>query len=335
MSEPIPQATPRCRPIRLDDIPALARMFEACFSGTRSAEAIAWKQFGSPWSSDAVRGVAAFVGDTPVSHFGLMPTLFHWNGEPVLAGHGCDVMTHPNFRRRGLLLQNGRFAHDHWRDAGVRLVYGLSNQLWETQLFAFGYRLIGTLLTLAFPLSAWATLRAGLAWRRRMPRPDSELIVRAVGSPALPSAFPPDEGVNSVTQDPKWLHYRYAADPAKRYQYVQLSSGDKTLATVIYRISPARFGRRATIARLLTHPPTEDDLHRILPAMVAHFGQLDAGEVRLHALRDSPLHHACLRQGWVAARGSFDVAVNVLDPELADAMHTRAWHFSGGDFDLV
>src|SRR5271163_281274 len=79
-------------------------------------------------------------GDEPAlvalfeSAFGRQISVDHWRWKFKHAGssmmHVCDVMTAPDFRRRGLHTQVSRHAYDFWRERGVAFVSGMPNENW-------------------------------------------------------------------------------------------------------------------------------------------------------------------------------------------------------------
>jgi hypothetical protein len=65
---------------------------------------------------------------TPVSYYGVIPTLLWCNGRTVLAAQSVDTMTHPKYRNSGLFTELAKLTFDLCRAEGVRIVFGFPNQ---------------------------------------------------------------------------------------------------------------------------------------------------------------------------------------------------------------
>lgn len=65
---------------------------------------------------------------TPVSYYGVIPTLLWYDGHMVLAAQSADTMTHPKYHDSGLFAELTKLTFELCRSEGVRIVFGFSGQ---------------------------------------------------------------------------------------------------------------------------------------------------------------------------------------------------------------
>ena len=77
-----------------------------------------WKAKGRPTPVENV-GIAVAADDRPIFQFVGMPSPAIVLGTTRTVMIGADVVTAPEFRRRGVFTLTARRLFDTWRDAGV------------------------------------------------------------------------------------------------------------------------------------------------------------------------------------------------------------------------
>src|SRR5580704_7468561 len=110
------------RPAHDEDIDGLVALHARTFSRAISREHWTWKL---RWPTCPVANVWIAEADGRI--------VFQYAGIPVRFWHGAserwamidvDTMTHPDYRRRGLLTQGGARVYEHWRSGGIAFTVG-------------------------------------------------------------------------------------------------------------------------------------------------------------------------------------------------------------------
>ncbi|HTN24536.1 MAG TPA: GNAT family N-acetyltransferase [Solirubrobacteraceae bacterium] len=98
------------RPVREDDVDALATLFRACFGMQVTSSYFHWKYWENPCGP--VTGFVADAGDRLGGFYGVIPEPWSVGGVDVLVHQSMDTMTHPDFRRRGLFVAMAERTYD-------------------------------------------------------------------------------------------------------------------------------------------------------------------------------------------------------------------------------
>ena len=155
MTEPlVPPAASLAWEVRAyqpDDEQQLLALYERVFKRPRAVAAWRWKLRGRTPPFETV-WVAATPAGQVVGHYGGIPLSLKLGDRVVPAVHAVEAMTHPAYRRQGMLTRLGEAAHTAWAAAGQEAVIGLPNDQWGTRNWALGYRPLFPLAWLRFPL---------------------------------------------------------------------------------------------------------------------------------------------------------------------------------------
>lgn len=90
------------RPFRDGDEEGVRDLFGVCFGREMSSEEWTWKYRNSYLGSSSV--VAEDNGRI-IAHYGGIKMRFYWKGGTLDAYQGCDAMTHPEYRSRGIIVK--------------------------------------------------------------------------------------------------------------------------------------------------------------------------------------------------------------------------------------
>jgi hypothetical protein len=343
----------RIRPYQPGDEETLAALWTEAFGRPMTEEHWRWKAKGRVTTVENV-GVAVAANDRPIFQFVGIPCPAIVLGTPRTVMVGADVVTAPDFRRRGVFPTTARKLFDSWRDAGVALVLGLANDRWRAQADALGYerffplrRLVRLLrpermLARRAGLPALGRLRSlGWLWNRLWDRAaTAEIAVRALAS-ATPEidtvwAVAAPHVQTSIVRDRSWVAWRYCDSPYRAY-YVTLA--ERMGRPVGYAVHSfvRQNGTTSVLVPEIFAPGDQPALRALVRDVVARGAAADADSVVTFAIPRSRMDRELRRAGFVRGRGGWPLEVIRLDRTIPrDALRDPSgWWLTGGDFDVV
>lgn len=143
-----------------------ARLYAACFKKPLAEHGLEWRYDELP-HGPSVSFVTREAGGATVSGYACSPRLAVSRGDDATAaivGETGDVMTHPDWRKRGYFSALDRAAMATARERGWAFAFGLPNRKSAHIFLELGWRRIGTVRPWTFVLRPDAAARA---WRRR------------------------------------------------------------------------------------------------------------------------------------------------------------------------
>ncbi len=143
-----------------------ARLYAACFKKPLAERGLQWRYDELPYGP-SVSFVTREAGGATVSGYACSPRLAVSRGDDATAaivGETGDVMTHPDWRKRGYFSALDRAAMKAAKERGWAFAFGLPNRKSAHIFLELGWRRIGTVRPWTFVLRADAHARA---WRRR------------------------------------------------------------------------------------------------------------------------------------------------------------------------
>jgi len=343
------------RPYHDADVPDLVELFARVFDTRITAEHWHWKLAvnrtpgGNVW--------LAVSGERPVFQYAGIAQRYVFDDREVVGMVSVDTMTHPEFRRRGLLTKVATQAYAAWREGGAAFVIGLPNQQWGSRTQALGWVELFPLHWSALPLRPEALLahRLKAPWlrharwvsalwlrilRARRQQPDqgvevSEVLQADAGFDELWARLRGEQAF-AAARDRAWVNWRFLDSPLRRYQVLAARRAGSTLGYVAYRT--VRTGTRASIhlAELITSNADTRTRDQLLAALIERALAVDADVIVTLVMPDTP------DAGWLRSRGflrrpGFSVqlvplAANLPLERLKDQ---RAWLLNGADFDVI
>jgi GNAT superfamily N-acetyltransferase len=342
-----------------DDVPGILALFRVVFGRDLSPERYLWKVRGlSSWPGHA--WVAA-SGAEIVSHYGCTPVRMTIEGRTMMAAHGSDAMTHPRFRRHGVMTALQKAALAAWSEAGFALAYALptgSTSVSGTES-AYGYK------------PGWASMFP-LQWVRQPLRFD-RLLARRVRVPSAVAAtartaawayarwfanVPQSSDITvsevstanadldaiwtrvaqsihaSVVRDREWVQRRYLSDPDRRYRLLVASDG-KPIGFAVWKMTADRDRSTGWIVDLCAR--TTQGASALVAAIVSYCRREGADDIRAVVPRAGVMQQLLRAHGFLRASGGFQLFAIALAPwiDLPALANPERWHVSGGDFDVV
>jgi len=139
-----------------------ARLFNACFKKSLEAPALEWRYDQNPHGASVSLLARPAAGGDGVCGYACSPRLALVKGdEATLApiGQTGDVMTHPDWRKRGIFSGLDRRCMQETGELGWPLVFGLPNRRSAHIFLKLGWDRVGTIRPWTFVLKATKTAR--------------------------------------------------------------------------------------------------------------------------------------------------------------------------------
>jgi GNAT superfamily N-acetyltransferase len=146
------------------------RLFNACFKKRVDERALVWRYDENPHGR-ALSFVSRPAGGEGVSGYACSPRIalsFGDEASRAVIGETGDVMTHPEWRKRGLFSALDRACMEAGRERGWPLVFGLPNRRSAHIFLELGWEQVGTLRPWTFVLRSDARARRERAKDGRM-----------------------------------------------------------------------------------------------------------------------------------------------------------------------
>ena len=345
-----------------------ARLFNACFKKDVTADHLAWRYDRGPHGAaiSLVTRPEHVEGGEAVSGYACSPRLALVEGdESTLApvGETGDVMTHPEWRKRGLFSELDRRAMAEAKERGWPLVFGLPNRRSAHIFLQTGWERVGTVRPWSFLLRADAAARAEEFKEGRLRR----LLVpwnaarcararRRLGTPAEHGLEAralerfPDEVVElsraverrfpfMVRRDADYLNWRFADAPSGLHGRVGLfRDGELAGYAVVQRPRPGG-GPGSGLGFLVdVLAPRDDDVRACVAAGLQALDEAGASVVQATAIDGSWWRDVLAGSGFLPPReeNHLIVILHVHDPAhpLAGAGRDASrWYLTDGDRD--
>ena len=340
-----------------------AELFNACFKKRIEAAGLTWRYDANPHgrgSSFVTRNAAGLA----VSGYACSPRLMvAGDDELSLAsvGQTGDVMTHPDWRKRGLFSDLDRAAMAETAERGWPMVFGLPNRRSAHIFLTLGWERVGTVRPWCFVLKSdrasrtarhregrLAGLMTPLAARRgRLARRGLEsALERFVVVPL--DHFPPEvldlsraveaRHTAMVRRDADYLNWRFLNSPSGLHRVAGLYERDELAGYVVVQVPPE--GAEPGTGAFLVDALARDDatLDACIAAGLAELERHGASFVQATAIDGGPWHATLERAGFQPPKpdNHLIVILYVHDPEhpLVEAARSpEQWYFTDGDRD--
>ena len=345
-----------CRAARPGDEVELAALFERVFERPLSPHQ--WqRKLWYPDFETANAWVATNGDGTIIGQYGGIPRIFHVPKERI-GMFAVDAMTAPEWRRRGVLTELVRRAHDEWREAGVAFVLGLPNENWGSVSSEVGWAPLFELrgLTRVLRPSALIAARAKVAPRGSLAWLDAlcTWIWRPQGasSPAVEISHLADGDAESIDRadlqdrddtpicalrDAAWIERRFLDTWTEPYQVLIARSGGRIAGYVAYRVTESARHRVGVLLDILPAFAPTRATAALIDHAVLELAADGAETVTAQVIDRGSLYRLLKSRGFVFRRRPFLVHWIRLDDELSPELFSSAegWLLTGGDFDVL
>lgn len=297
-------------------------------------------------------------GGRLVAYYAALPYRYRIDGEFRHVGMVCDVMTHPDWRGKGLFTAIGRHSTNALAVEGLSMVtgYPVRPEVLPGHL-KVGWRVVQPLPVWVRPLGTRSLLPRALGWAA----PAIDPVLRAVQSLVRPrrgdtvrvldrAVFLADVAEsagyadlldrwmgsvpNALHKDAAFLRWRTGA-PGSAYRFVTVERDGRLVGTAVARVAELRGIPSVAVLDFMTDPQARDcaaGLHHGL-ARIARDAGCDAvaGMCSVEWARA----YGYARAGYLRAPATFSLIVKKLDPGLADAVayDPGRWHVFWIDSD--
>jgi hypothetical protein len=345
------------RVYRPGDEPGISELFRCVFGRTVPDSYWEWKYRSLPVGTEN-EWIAEADGRI-IGHYAVTPIRFKLGNAQVLVPHGCDAMTHPCYRRQGILSALGRLANDVWKQAGAPFQIGFHYGGWGSVREALGWRpvvrlarvkrWIGPFISVAQQFS----LPGSAVWRAADSVFNRTLNRQKAGAR---SAFDPDgirvERVSRAddrfdrlwqklssaysalaVRDRAWVQLRFLDMPGSEHQVILALRGADPAGYSALRITRDAGVARAAIADYFLASEDSGAAEALLREALLYASDMGARSLAALAIPESPLMHRLAKAGFQRGRHGFDFSII---PYLSAAeIPSCGWFVTGAEGDVV
>jgi hypothetical protein len=353
-SDPLVPTTWSVRGYQPGEERLLVDLFQRVFNRSITIDHWRWKLKTLPAPCENVW--LAVHQDMPIFQYAGIPLRCNLFGRERVSMVSVDTMTAPEFQKRGLLTQVGRFAYDQWRAASAAFVIGLPNERWGSRTNALGWIDLFPLQWLTRPLRPEVLLarRSNLRalarltwigsilnrWWDRSLQPDRSISIRSIQQAG--SEF--DQVWNkirstdqiSVVRDSTWVNWRYLTAPMFDYRVLFAERSGQPLGYAAYRIAIEGERKIGYIAEVIANPQGGPVWKTLLSQVLRALREARVETAVTLAVPDT-LEYAAFRRNGFFGRAAFNVQMVPLDSQLPiERLQDRAsWLINGSDFDVI
>ena len=336
------------------------RLYNACFKKQIDVSGLIWRYDKNPLGA-AISLLARPPRAEGVSGYACNPRIAVGRGEhAALVGETGDVMTHPDWRKRGMFSQLDRAAMAQAKLRGWPLVFGLPNRRSAHIFLELGWEKIGTLWPLTCVLENSARARAerskegrlagwgtGLALRRAR-RLRTQRAHVSVGHQLHPieSGFPAQTDELSraiekqfdfmIRRDKVYLDWRFLSGPAGLHRAFEVRDDAGQFAGYCVVQLPRNSSSVGYLVDVLARD--ERSLAAAIGGGIDVLERAGAALVQATAIRGSWWESRLTEHGFSAPRRDHFLTIILYThepahPLLRAARDPRNWYFTDGDRD--
>jgi len=339
-----------------------ARLFNACFKKDLGARELVWRYDENPHGA-ALSFVSRPPGGEGICGYACSPRMAVPAGDrshAALVGQTGDVMTHPDWRKRGIFSGLDAACMEEAGRQGWALAFGLPNRRSAHIFQKLGWETVGKVRPLTFVLRADAASRkarmvdgrlksmlvpmaaaAGrLARRRLRRRAGTGFEVRPL------DAFPAEVDALSATverdfafmvrRDAEYLDWRFLRNPAGRHRAFGVYDSEGAFAGYVVIELPRPGQAAGYLVDLLAPDPAARAA--AFESAFLHLASAGASYVQATALDGSWWSDRLREAGFQRPRAENHLIVILYPhrpdhPLVAAARDTSRWYFTDGDRD--
>ncbi len=335
-------------------------LFNKIFNKSISEAHYCWKVIDTPWPVGTATTWFADADGLIVGQYASTAMRIWLQGKTVPIVHVCDVMTHPDFRRQGILSAVGEMAHKTWQEKGVVLVTGFPHKGWGSRSKYLNWQ------TMYHSGWMWQPLRPGQLLKERTKLPGflikladgfgrlylqfrQRLFDTPLNNISINSIEKPGEDFDRlwerlkheyetlVVRDCAWIQYRYFDAPEGNYDVLLATRDNEPVGYLAYHLRQLNNATVAYIADLFTAPDDTEARNALIQSAKKKTYEFGAKAILAVVPPISSLQKIFSRNGFFSRYGKFDVSIVPLAEDLPiDAFRDpNRWFSMGGDFDII
>ncbi|MGH1365883.1 MAG: GNAT family N-acetyltransferase [Calditrichia bacterium] len=333
-------------------------LFNTIFNKKMTEAEYLWKVVNSPWPTGTATTWVADSRGKIAGQYAATAMRFHLHETEHQIVHVCDVMTHPDFRRQGILSTIGETAHQNWAGNNVAFVTGFPHKGWGTRSHYLNWQTMyqgiwmwrlldaGRMLPKSLQIMAGVTSLISKAsnkfYDRRLQHLSQSISTRSISrvdeefdtlwqklKPHYPAC---------VVRNAAWLRYRYLDSPHNEYYPIAAYDNRGELCGyVVCRLRNLDGKLVAYIADLFCLPEDEAALASLLKAAIQEMTNKGARALLSVIPERSFVTKHYHRAGFIKRYGSFDVSIVPFAEGLdySALQDPQKWYSTGGDFDII
>ncbi|HZQ06707.1 MAG TPA: GNAT family N-acetyltransferase [Anaerolineae bacterium] len=337
------------RPYEAGDEEAIRMLHEICHHKSWSLAQWRWQIRTLPtwWENEWV----AVAEGQIIGHYAVTPVRFKLNEQEVIVAHGSDAMTHPSYRRQGVLSALGGRVNAVW-GKHVPFQFGFPHEGWGSTRVRLGWQPLIRLTWMKFLLqpASFVARKSGLAhsraarWFDRQFAPVRErkhandievnrVICAGAEFDALWEWLQNEYRVLAV-RDSAWVQWRYLDMPEAEQGVLLAREGETPRGYLAYHIRRDEDKSWAVIRDCFTAPRDEPVVRALLHTLKRELLERGVESIAALAVADSALYHAYRRGGFWARRVGYDFSII---PYHDESRYTdpQAWFVTGAEGDVV
>ena len=319
-----------------------------------SDEYYRWKFRGLPAEPPSYE-YAAYRDDQLVGYFAALPYDYIVEGRHVTCGSFCDVMTHPDMRRKGVFSQLGRFANQDMAEAGLSFATAfVVRPAVMPGYLAAGWKTVFRLPVYVKVLRTRSLLNAhalrGLSpaidfalalsskLRRRHPRYDVAVLDRSAALELrdydeFQTAWQTSRA-NVLVKSRQFLTWRTGA-PNATYRFLSIRDSGKLIGMTLFRVTTLQGIPALAILDFMALPRYRHlfaDSDRILAPIAVNEG---ADVIATMMSPTTAREHRLTQLGYIPSPARFSLFVKSLHEEQLpeECWQEKRWHLMWVDCD--
>lgn len=308
-----------------------------------------WRFFGGPYG--ICPSIIAMDGDRAAAFYTVWPVKLKLGNEIILGAQSMDTMTHPDYRGRGLFVKLAMACYEVCAARGYEALYGFPNSNsypgflrrlnwdhtgdiphWVRPLKLSKHQAVPRVLG---PMADAATclLPSGSVGNTQI----SFGIPDATALQLLIDQSSDEKNTCRVHRELEWLHWRYAPEAEKDYEWVCAYRDGKLVGFGVWgmqNISWSQFADgRARIGELMGE--TAQDIEAILATIIKRAKQRSA--IALEAYCNMAMVvRAFRRAGFFRYKNAPFIVRGLSTRTLDGNIHNHdVWRIGGGDWDAT
>ena len=326
------------RALNREDFARVRALYSATKNRLRAEAYDAWCFFDTPWG-DAI-AVIAVDGELCVGLFVLRPTMLDLGGEDVMGALALDLMTHPDYRRRGLFVAMVEESFRLAFSRGLEVVYALPSEKrisYPGLVHRLNFDHVGDVFSWTYDIRPFRLPAPVWGSSGRPPITVGADDIRPGELEALIHAPKDERGVCRIKRDDKWLAWRYAKASGETYRWHTGRDSNGALQVAVLAGEPddswGGLGQ-GEVHLQEAFASSEDALVTVLKALTRRARRESKTSVRM-LVKDAPVESALRKAGFKRTE-SLALTVRRLTGRTfkGNVHHAPAWRIMSGDVDM-